>query len=87
VNFKASVEKVRKELEEAIIDMYAHLHLFQQEIATIIEKNNQIQTKLTQFNTIREGINDIDRWIAENPDAPTELYRPSTSERKTYCMH
>jgi cell shape-determining protein MreC len=42
-SFKASAEKVRKELEEAIIDMYAHLHLFQQAIATIIEKNNQIQ--------------------------------------------
>jgi vacuolar-type H+-ATPase subunit I/STV1 len=50
-SFKASAEKVRKELEEAIIDMYAHLHLFQQEVATIIEKNSQIQEKLTQFNT------------------------------------
>jgi hypothetical protein len=27
--FKASAKKVREELEEAIIDMYPHLHLFQ----------------------------------------------------------
>jgi hypothetical protein len=45
-SFKASAEKVRKEMEEAIIDMYAQLHLFQQEFATIIEKNSQIQVKL-----------------------------------------
>jgi hypothetical protein len=28
-NFKASVEKVRVELEETIIDMYGHLYMFQ----------------------------------------------------------
>jgi len=82
-SFKASAEKVRKEMEEAIIDMYAHLHLFQQEVATIIEKNSQIKVKLAQFNMIREGINDIDKWIVENLDAPPKIYRPSTLERKT----
>jgi hypothetical protein len=34
-NFKASADKVRKELEYAIIDMYSHLHLFQKVVATI----------------------------------------------------
>jgi hypothetical protein len=28
-------------------------------------------------------MNNIDTWITENPDAPTELYRPSSRERKT----
>jgi hypothetical protein len=42
-----------------------------------------VQTKLTRFNIIREGMNDIDTWITENLDALTELYRPSTRERKT----
>jgi hypothetical protein len=51
-SFKVSVEKVRSELEEAIIDMYANLHLFQDAVVIIIEKNNQIQTKLTQYKTI-----------------------------------
>jgi hypothetical protein len=51
-NFKSSVDKVKRELEEAIIDMYVHLHLFQQVTTTIIEKNSQVQEKLTQFNTI-----------------------------------
>jgi len=50
--FKSSADKVRKELEEAIIDMYAHIHLFQQEVSTIIDKNSQIQEKLTHFNAI-----------------------------------
>jgi hypothetical protein len=27
-SFKESIEKVRTELEEAIIDMYSHLHMF-----------------------------------------------------------
>jgi molecular chaperone DnaK (HSP70) len=81
-SFKISAEKVRNELEGAIIDMYAHLHLFQNVAAIIIDQNNQIQVKLTQYNIIHEGINDIDRWIEENPDAPPELYRPSNMERK-----
>jgi cell division septum initiation protein DivIVA len=41
-SFKVSVEKVKSELEEAIIDMYAHLHLFQDVAMIIIEQNNQI---------------------------------------------
>jgi hypothetical protein len=32
--------------------MYAHLHLFQEEGTTIIEQNNQIHTKLTEYNNI-----------------------------------
>jgi hypothetical protein len=28
-SFKTSMEKIRTELEEALIDMYAHLHMFQ----------------------------------------------------------
>jgi len=51
-SFEASAEKFRKEMEEAIIYMYTHLHLFQQVATKIIKKNNQIQGKLTQFNTI-----------------------------------
>jgi cell division septum initiation protein DivIVA len=82
LNFKASAEKVRNDLEGAIIDMYANLHLFQNVVATVIDQNNQIQMQLTQYNTIREGIADIDTWIVENPDAPLELYRPSKSARK-----
>jgi hypothetical protein len=82
-SFKVSAEKVRNDLEGAIIDMYAHLHLFQDAAAVVIDQNNQIQMKLAHYNTIREGIADIDRWIEENPDAPPELYRPSKSGRKT----
>jgi hypothetical protein len=36
------------------------------------------------MKTIREGIDDIDRWIAENPDAPVKLPLPSSMERKIY---
>jgi len=43
--FKSSVEKVRKEPEEAIIYMYAHLNLFQQVSTTNIDKNSQVQEK------------------------------------------
>jgi hypothetical protein len=35
--FKESIKKSRTELEEAIIDGYAHLHIFQQAAATIID--------------------------------------------------
>jgi hypothetical protein len=74
---------VRNDLEGAIIDMYANIHLFQNAVAIVIDQNNQIQMQLTQYNTICEGIADIDTWIVENPDAPPELYRPSKSARKT----
>jgi hypothetical protein len=47
---------VRNDLEGAIIDMYANLHLFQNVVATVIEQKNQIQMQLTQYNTICEGI-------------------------------
>jgi hypothetical protein len=63
--------------------MYAHLHLFQDAAAINIDQNNQIQMKLAQYNTIREGVAEIDKWITKNPDAPPELYRPSKSARRT----
>jgi glutamate mutase epsilon subunit len=77
------MEKVRTKLEEAIIDMYTHLHMFQDIAAIIIDQHRMVQTKLTQFNTIQEGMNNIDTWITENLDAPVELYHPSVRERKT----
>jgi hypothetical protein len=52
--------------------------------ATIIEQKNRIQMKLTQYNTIQEGITYIDTWVAENPDVSLELYKPSKSTRKIY---
>jgi hypothetical protein len=83
LSFKANAKRVWNYLEGAIIDMYVNLHLFQNAVAIVIDQNNRIQVKLTQYNTICEGIVDIDTWIAENPDAPLELYRPSKSARKT----
>jgi hypothetical protein len=62
--------------------MYSHLHLFQNVTVVVIDQKNKIQMKLTHYNTIREGITGIGRWIEENPNAPPELYRPSKSERK-----
>jgi hypothetical protein len=79
-SFKSNVQKVRRELEDAIIEMYSHLHILHQATTTIIENNNQIQKQLMQYNTICEGIIDIDRWITKNPNAPLELYQPSPSE-------
>jgi hypothetical protein len=38
--------------------------------------------QLTQYNIICDDITKIDTWITENPDAPTELYRPTKSSRK-----
>jgi hypothetical protein len=38
--------------------------------------------KLSHYNTICEGIDDIDTWIEETPDAPPELYRSSKSGKK-----
>jgi hypothetical protein len=35
-NFKISIEHVKIELEEALIDMYAHLHMFQEFTSIII---------------------------------------------------
>jgi len=46
-SFKINVDKVRNELEGDIIDMYAHLHLFQNVSAIIINQNNRIQVKMT----------------------------------------
>jgi len=64
--------------------MYAHLHLFHNVAAIVIDQNNQIQENLTQYGIIHEGITDIDIWIEENPYTPLQLYQPSNMERKTY---
>jgi hypothetical protein len=70
-SFKTSIEKIKTELEEALIDMYAHLHMFQDLASIIIDQHRMVQTKLTWFNIIWEGMKNIDTWIKENPDAPT----------------
>jgi hypothetical protein len=54
------VEKLRNDLEGAIIYIYANIHLFQNAAAIVIDQKNQIQMQLTQYNTIHEGITDID---------------------------
>jgi hypothetical protein len=71
------VERVKNDLEASIIEMYANPNLFQNVVAMVIDQNNVIQGNLTQYNTICKGIPDIDTWIAKNPDAPPNLYRPS----------
>jgi hypothetical protein len=43
LSFKVNTGKVRNELEDVIIDMYANIHLFQNIVATVIEQNNKIQ--------------------------------------------
>jgi hypothetical protein len=87
LNFKASVERVRNDLEGAIIDMYANLHLFQNAVAIVIDQNNQIQVKLTQYNTICEGIADIDTWIAENLMHLLSCTDPQNQQERQICMH
>jgi hypothetical protein len=45
------MEKVITELKEAIINMYANLHMFQDIYSIIIDQHRKIQAKITQFNT------------------------------------
>jgi hypothetical protein len=52
-------------------------------VAIVIDQNKHIQMKLEHYTIICEGIDNIDRWIEENLDAPPELYRLSKSGRKT----
>jgi len=40
LKFKASVEKVRNELEGSIINMYAIIHIFQDASSIVIDQNN-----------------------------------------------
>jgi len=46
-----------------MIDMYTHLHMFQEIATTIIDRRSRVQEKNTHMNTIQEGIYDIDRLI------------------------
>jgi len=46
-SFKESTKKFRIELEEAIIDMYAHLHMFQEIVATIIDQQSRVKANNT----------------------------------------
>jgi len=62
--------------------MYTHLHMFYDIVFIIVDRHSKVQTKPTQSNTIWEGMNNIDAWIAENPNALIELYHPSARERK-----
>jgi hypothetical protein len=39
------------------------------------------------MNTIQEGIDDIDRWIAENPDAPSRTPSPFKHGKKNMDLY
>lgn len=80
-SFKTSMEIIETELEEALIDMYAHLHMFQDLATIIIDQHSTVQTKLTQFNIIWEGMNNINTWIVGNSDAHRILL-PLGQEKK-----
>jgi hypothetical protein len=43
--FKSCVEKAMTYLEETAIDMYAHIHVFQQLAAEIMDQHSRVQTK------------------------------------------
>jgi hypothetical protein len=58
-----------KKLNEMAIDMYAHLQVFQQLETQIIDQHSCVQAKNVQFIAIQEGLNNMQRWIIENPDA------------------
>jgi hypothetical protein len=75
--FKAWIKNVRTMLEEDIMDMYAHLHVFQEVVSSIMEKQIHVHTKNIQLATIIEGLDDIKRWISKNPDALVEIPHPS----------
>jgi len=47
-----------------------------------MEQHSQVQAKNTHFNNVWESIDDLDRWIVENPNAPIKLRHPSSAERK-----
>jgi hypothetical protein len=81
-SFKGNKKKVRSELKEYFIDMYAPLHMFQDLVVIIINQHSTVKRNLTQFNIIREGMNNIDTWIVENLDTHVELYCPLARERK-----
>jgi methanogenic corrinoid protein MtbC1 len=51
------------ELEEAIMDMYTHLHVFQELVANIMEQHKHVQVKNIHMETIREGMNEIKQWF------------------------
>jgi hypothetical protein len=63
--------------------MYINLHMFQDLVSIIINQHSIVQTKLTQFNIIWEGMNDIDTWIAENPDDAKNYITPQSREKNT----
>jgi hypothetical protein len=45
-------------------------------------QHSRAQAKNMEFTTIREGLNEMQHWIIENPDAPSELPHISEWERK-----
>jgi hypothetical protein len=47
LNFKANTEKVRNDLEGAIIGMHANIYLFHNAAAIVIVQNNRIQMHVT----------------------------------------
>jgi hypothetical protein len=65
--FKASAEKVRTELEEAIVDMYTHLYLFQQTTTAIMDQHGNVQDKNTHINIIRESMMILTNGLQRTP--------------------
>jgi hypothetical protein len=52
-NFKESAEKLRTDLEEALIDMYAQLHIFQQ--TQLQSRINIVKCNQSSHSSIQSG--------------------------------
>jgi len=64
------------------MDMYAHLQLFQHLVAQIIDQNCFVQANNVQFISIWEVLNDMQRWITKNLDAPVNFPCTIKGERR-----
>jgi len=58
--------------------MYVNLQVFQQLATQIMAQHRRSQAKNTEFVAIKEGLNEMQCWITENPYASVEL--PCISE-------
>ena len=61
------------EVHKMEMKMYANMQVFQQLSAWIMAQHSRSQDKNTHFTTIREGMNEMQKWIKENHHAPLEF--------------
>lgn len=80
--FRICASEVRKEFQDTAKQLYIDLLEFQNIVVQIISLLKKAKTKNIEFIGIRLAMDEMKKWVEENPDAATDLLRMTGRENQ-----